>query len=608
MLYNNQKTPAFSGANGMQIGSEQSKKNNFTLYADNSEANDFDSFDSSYSSGAERQRRQNHNRSQRNVPPPKNNNSTRNKNTPSMFIALGAIIAVLILIIVIIVAIVSSNKNITLKNNVFASYTDSNGINHVVINGKDLEENTFENDIVVTPALDHSFAYVTEAVTEGGYNIYYTDGKKIKPLAMGTVSECLAFAEYKPGVIYRMSNGYVYLGTADDGGNHITSSPKATSFVISGDASTVAFNDTDASGNSILSRWYSNNITSITTALQPVKTSIDGSLIYSSATSTKDNITKVLYVIEYDGDEAKTPHMVSFGFEDILEMNVDGDEIIFSAPTGDSISSYIYKYKSKKPDKYQPQIIGKGEYHVAQIDSSVVCLETFKDAYLECENVGAETTSYIACHVKKLDETPELVSTNKGKFTPDGNYFYYTMGKTLYKIDLSKLKEKPVFVFSDVEEFEVTSKGSVYFTDSNDRLYYHKGSAKQGVKEAVSDSISAMSVHEYTGKLYVENSTTLSIKVCQEEKVKNDELKLDSDTISSLPFFFDQATKNSFVAVYDKTTGSFSLYYTSNGKSFKSICGNCSKINGISDPTYFSTPSTDDIIDDNIDDTENAVG
>ena len=604
MLYKNQKTPAFSGANGMQIPSGQSKKNNFTFYADNSEANDFNSFDSPYSSAENKQRNQAPNRPRKDVPPNRNNNPAKNKNTPQMFIALGAIIAVLILIIVIIVAVASSSNDITLKNNVFASYTDANGISHVVINGKDIEENTFENEIVVRPALDHSFAYVIEKATDGGYNVHYTDGKEIKLLAIGTVSECLAFSEYEPGLVYKMSNGYVYLGTAEDGGNFITNSQKANSFIISGDASTVVFNDTDNSGNSVLSRWFSNNITSITTALQPIKTSIDGTLVYSSATSTKDGITQVLYVIEYDGDESKTQHMVSFGFDDILEMNVDGDEIIFTAPTGDSVSSYIYRYKSSKPDKYEPQIIGKGEYHVAKVNSSVVCLETFKGAYLECETSGAESNSYIACRVTKLDETPELISTNKGKFTPDGKYFYYSLGTTLYKIDLSKIKDKPVFVYGDAKNFEVAPKGSVYFTDSSQRLYYHKGSAKQGVKEAVSSNISAMTIHEYTGRLYVENGTDLAIKICQEEKIKNDEVKFDSETLSSLPYFFDQATKNSFVAVYDKTTGTFSLYYTSNGKSFKSICDNCAEINGISDPSYFTAPSIDDIIND----TENAVG
>ena len=55
-------------------------------------------------------------------------------------------------------------------------------------------------------------------------------------------------------------------------------------------------------------------------------------------------------------------------------------------------------------------------------------------------------------------------------------------------------------------------------------------------------------------------------------------VEFSKEAITSAPVFISEGQKRTFVSVFNTDTGMYDLYYTTTGKSFKSIEEDCSRI------------------------------
>ena len=512
----------------------------------------------------------------------------------SVIIAVAAVVAVILLIVLIVAIASNSSGNIKYEDNTYVAFCDADGIYRVAANGKIVGE--YEYEIKLVPAADRSFAYIIES-SDDGYKVYLVEGtKSAEELTASPVTKVLATATLTPGLVWLDAENGIYHYTTERGEERITkdveltgaNNPDNTFFFISADAETVVYTKYDSENPSIthLCVYRDSSEQKFQKNMYPVGVSNDGSMIYAYA--SRDGVTNALYVLPFNDEYDR--YLISENFNSIIDINTEGNEIVFTTVDNDAtLSTYLVAFDIKKMDDVAvPTRIGKGAiYAPVAIDPDVACFSTFADTYFECISVEISTDTGFNAPVYYVSKKFEIsrISRFAGKFDPNGDYFYYTNNdNTLQRVDLSDTDPIPEKIAEDILAFEITQKGNVYWLDDTSRLMYYSTSKEK--KTRIADNVESISMHAYSNTLYFTFADALSIYTTEEGSDK-EAAKFDSATITGLPVFANGDFKKTFAAYYDDND-EWRLYYTSNGKSFKLI-GVCSDIAGFEIPDFFES-------------------
>ena len=163
------------------------------------------------------------------------------------------------------------------------------------------------------------------------------------------------------------------------------------------------------------------------------------------------------------------------------------------------------------------------------------------------------------------------VSKTAGKFDPDGNFFYTvnTAGNLTY-IDLNDEERMSQKLPSaeGIVDFAVTQKGNVYWLADSGRLMFYDVSKDKNT--LVTDSAEAISMYTYSNTLYFTMTDNEGV-FCSEEGSKMEKASMGKIAVNGLPVFADPNSKNTFIGFYDAENDEWTLLYTSNGRTFKSL-------------------------------------
>lgn len=520
--------------------------------------------------------------------PARKRNSRFNINIKSPKVFIPIIAAVVAIIAIIIIIIAANSGDIKFTNNSYLLYKDGNDSYHVVSNGEVIDH-VFEGEVTLVEAADRSFAYVyDEIVGENNVKMYILKGKKLTPLLGGEpVGKVICQATLEPGIIYLDASGDNYMiYNEKDGEEQIAkrnADPKH--FQISGDGKTVAYTikgRNDATDR-ILCIYEGRNSEEIVSASStPVAVSNYGKYVYLTRPVKEDPTVSSLYVCDAKSKKYDIYDIEgSYGFEEILEMNVKGDEIIFSAmqstakdesgaPVGGNKErvSLLYRHKANKDNSLIQ--LGNGYVTIADFDPNVAIHKNFKDVYLvsRSEKVETANTKYGTYYLNKKYERSIISSKYTGKFSPDCNYFYYVSSKgDLVRVDLKSNEHKNEVIDNDVIDFAITKKGNVYTLRSNNNLNYFKTSSDN--KERVFYDVDKISFYNKSNRLYFINNAEGPAIDVSKESTDYDPAKFGSTELAALPYFTTPDIKKCYAIVWDAEKEAFSVYYTSSGKRFK---------------------------------------
>ncbi len=578
MFLKNNMRPAFAAASADGQAVNRKRKNDAFMYdASASETDDFGAFGSAgASNGAPKQK-------------PKRSGSSLNMT--SILIAVAAVVVVILLIVLVVALVGGSGKNIKFEDNSFVAFCDEDQVWRVAANGKIVGE--YENEIELRIADDRSFAYIIEH-SEDGYTVSYTTGKEAVEMVASPVAKILDTASLVPGVVYLdMDNSSIYMYNEKSGEERISRDVEATlantdehSFMISGDAQTVIYTQRDADRPADVSHlcvYKDNSSEKFQKNMKPEAISDDGSLIYASA--TKDNVSRSLYVLPYTGEYDR--YLLSENFNSIIELNTDGDEVVFTTLGGDSdalISTYVVAFNIKKMDEVaSPVRIARGApYAPISVDGKTARFSTFADTYFEAQLLDVEIfeNQVPVYYVSKKYEVRRIAKFG-GKFDSKGDYFYYTnQDNTLQRIDLSESDPVAEKIAEDIVDFEITQKGNIYWLDDTTRLMFYNTSKDK--RQRIAEDVESIEMHTYSNTLYYTTSTALSVQYT-EEGSKAEPAKFDGAAVTGAPEFINPEYKRTFAAFYDADNDEWRLFYTSNGSKFKLI-GVCSEVSGFYEP------------------------
>lgn len=590
MSNNNSYRPAFATA-GQASAPQNSRQNSGVLFnTTSSETEDFNSFGSTQQARPAR----------RPAPSKQPGRKSGELDLKKLLIIAASVAVVVLLGIIIALAATSSGGDLEIKNNSFASY-EIDGKYFVAMNGKTVGDG-FDNEIELTPAIDNSFAYVTEDTSEG-YNIYILEKNELISVVTSPVAEVVALAEYTPGVIYR--DGEAFHFYSDDNEDRITKNPTAGNFTIAPDASAVAYTVTDDKDQTQtkLNVYVDGISESYATNMLPVGVANGGKYVYAYGTVQEDSgaIAKKLYVIlPEDNDKIA----IVTGYFSLNYMNIKGDEIIYSSGSLETgIQSYVYNLKKDESFK-----IGSGVCIPMVSDPSVALLSSLKDIVVEnvlpltnAEGKPTTATYYID---KKYDSS--LISKYNGQLNSDGDKFYYINDdKTLNFIDLNDKNRSIQKIAEGAVDFVVTEKDNVYYLDDDSRLMFYKESTAK--KRKVADAVENMVLNSYSNILYyeIEDDT----KAYETEEGSAPEIaKFDRSEIISAPVFATEGQKRTFAYIWNEDTDTFDLYYTSSGKTYNLVASDCNVADESLLDKFFESidtqlPSVDDTNDDTTEDT-----
>ena len=553
---------AFAGTDATRSYNANLRQDNAQFQNSASEAEDFHSFHPNAGQDEVRRRPQ-----PRNTGRPTNNNNKKN-----LIIAISAAIALLLLILVVIGVSLSGTGHITFQDNAYIAYADGDGNFYVSVNGTVLDYK-FEGEVEITPAVDNSFAYVTDTSAEG-IQIFLLNGKKLETVTTSPVADVIAFSSLNPGVIYS-ENDRIYLYTEKMGEDMITKDPTADNFIISGDSSTVIYTSAveNSAGETQLHLYQDGTSTKIAKNSAPVAISNYGDYIYTKAMG-KDG-TYSLYLITAK-DQEKLLVDKSSGFMAITNMNVKGDEVLFcTLGSAGDVYTCLYRF-----DKHETVQLVKTLLVPAQVDPSIAIYGSFKDTYMEgATNPLADGSSTATYYLNKKFEMNKI-SPFAGKFDPEGKFFYYINGnQALIQLDLKDENYNKISIDEDVLDFALTEKGNVYSLNDQDQLRFYKVSTARTTK--IADDITTISMHEYANEIYFTMSDDIDVSVFTSKEGSDEEMaKWGSTQITSVPYFSNANSKKTYAYYYDVDNG-WMLFYTANGKSFKLISNDCGAINGV---------------------------
>lgn len=570
MFLKNNMRPATAGAAPAPSSRTNDARTRETMMFNtaHSEAEEFNAFSSD--SGRE---------TKRNAPRPSGKKKGMNK--AALIIGSVAVLA-LLLVLLATVAVLNAERHIMDEGNAFLAYSDSDGDYHVLTNGFEIEKD-FEGEVQVVPAADNSFAYVLDNGGEGIY-IYVLKGKKIEAITTSPASAVLAFATLEPGVVYQ-ENSKFYLYSEEFGEERITGEPTADNFVLSGDASTVAYTEAvkDNSGVNKLMIYQDGSSTPLDSKnnCTPVAVSNYGDYVYGS-TMAGDVKKMCVFSTKNLDDPDKILVTDSDGFVSIVAMNAKGNEALFVASalteTGAEITTRIYRF-GKNDDK--ASILAKGMLTPTPVDRSIVIYDNFSDIYLTGVNqVGTEISS--ATYYLNSKYQASKVAAFSGEIDPKGRYLYYVnKDMELMQLDLTDKNYPTNEVTQDVVDFVITEKSNLYILDDDNKLRFYEA-AKDYLNRAISSDVTSISFYRYSNTVYFTEEEAVSVYSSREGSEK-DNVKMDGTQLTSIPLFSDTSSKRSYAYYYDVDNG-WMIFYTSNGKSFDLVTNDCQDIPGVEIP------------------------
>ncbi len=534
----------------------------------------------------------------KNTSPKRKKSRTFELNSKTLLVTLISVVALVLLIVVVVSVINSSSKDIVAQNNSFVTY-ESEGNYVVEMNGQVVGE-AFENELTLIPAADNSFAYIFENATDGGYNIYILENKKITEVADG-VSEILSYAQFAPGIVYReekvgKSKVYFY---ANEDENSITSNLSASSFVISPDATAVAYTALNDQGDVKLYLFIDGSSESYATNMIPVSLTKGGEYIY--AYGADEFGAKKLYLVPTaDNDKVS----IASNFDNIVYSNIDGEEIIYSTlstGTDGSVSyqSHIFNIKSGTSAK-----IGWGVCEPVLSDPNVVSLSSLKNIVVQNILPNPENNMSAVYYINKKYESTKIASYN-GQLSSDGERFYFiddsSNTSSLRYVEVTeKSSPKKEKVTDNVYTFVITAKDNLYYLTDDNNLMFYKSSTEK--KSRIFEDVTELSFNRYSNILYFD--TLDGNKIYMTEEGSDEELvSFDRVELSGLPVFTSPAQKRTYAYLLNPETNLYDVYYTSTGKTFKFVSGDCMTVNNIDTPIL--PPTTDDGTEDG-DDTDPA--
>ncbi len=574
MFLKNTTRPAYAAAGvGSRTQSDTRQKEAFQFENNNTETDDFNSFNSG-NTGMNNRSEQRRSSAQRGDSPA--------KGRPWLIPAIiGAVVVVVLLLIVVVAVAANVSHDMKSKGNTYISYADTDGVYHIAVNGNVLDQ-TFEGETTVIPSLDTSFAYIVVNGAEG-YQVYFLRGKKLEAAtAAESVSEVYAYAQQAPGIIYQY-NDSVYLYTEEMGEEKITRDLTTKNYMISADASSVIYTepDKDNTGNFYLWLYREASAQKLQRNVYPVGLSTNGDYVYFYGTSSEDMVTKKLYVRDVKKEEN---YFICNNFTAISAMNIAGDELIYLSSNGSDVISTLYRIKKDiDSDHESGNQIAKGVYVPVSIDPQVVCLKSFTDMYVQgVSNLEGDTESNLlggssTYYINKKGETQKIANAI-GKFSPDEKYFYYVNSEDkLLQVDLKDKNLSSTRITEAVIDFAVTEKGNVYYLTEDGQLRFYKVSTKK--KSRVSDDADTISMHIYSNVLYFTETDGANVFMSSEGSLK-ETTKFGSIAVTGIPHFINPESKKTFVYFFDQDTG-LKVFYTSGGKSFKLIANDCGEIAGV---------------------------
>ncbi len=598
MFFKNNMRPAFATAAGAGQARFAKQKNSAFTY-DAADTDDFGSFSAGAAAGGAAPRRAK----------PSNGKKGGFKLDPKAIIIAAAALAVLVLLIVVIVvvAVANSSGDITYTNNAYVAYCDEDETYHVSANGKIVA--SYENAIEVIPSADRSFAYIIENVDGEGYNVSYVKGSK-NPVEVTTnpVTEVLATASLKPAVVYYEEANGIFLYTERHGEERMLKTVNIfdyslikDSFHISADGSTVVYNKIEANEanelRSYLCVWNDSDEVKFQKNMTPEAVSNNGKVIYASA--SRDGITKSLYVVPFNDNNDK--YLIADKFNSIVDVNIAGNEVVYSAFGSDGkVYTYLAAFNLKKmSDEVTPSKFGiEGIYKPFTIKGNVAMFETYKNAFFKYSTASIENAIVGACpHFKVAkDYSIDKISNFDGTFSPNGNYFYYINDKGNLMQKNLKSSGSAEKIEEGVEDFAVTAKGNLYWISDVSSLVYYN--VAKDDSHRVADDVKYISMHRYSNTLYFSFTDGMTIYSTSEGSDKK-VAKFGTSDVTSIPTFSDDNAKAAYAAFYDVDNSEWQLFYTSNGKAFKTRVASCAEIEG-----FDQSPKYQEIVDNII----NGVG
>ena len=580
MFFKNNMRPAFAAEGAGQAKFAKPKNTAFTYDAGASETDDFGSFSQGAASGAPRRTR-----------PAGNGKKGGFKLDPkAIVIAAAALVVLLTLIVVIVVAaVVNSSGDVTYTNNSYVAYSDEDDTYHVVANGKIV--GSYENEVVVIPAADRSFAYIIENIDGEGYSVSYVKGSKAPvEITANPVTEVLATASLYPAVVYYEEANGIYLYSDRHGeekmiktANILDYASIKNSFYLSADGTTVVYNKIEANEanelRSFLCVWVSgDDEVKFQKNMTPVAVSNDGKVIYASA--SKDGITKSLYVVPFNDNNDK--YLIADKFNSIVDVNVDGDEVVYTAFSNDGkIYTYLASFNLKKMnDEVVPsKFTIEGIYKPFTIEGNVAMFETYKNTYFKYSYASFNNELAGACPIFAVakDYSIDKISNFDGEFSPNGNFFYYINDKGNLMQKNLKSSGSAEKIDEGVQDFAVTEKGNLYWISDVSSLVYYN--VAKDDSHRVADDVEYISMHRYSNTLYFSFTDSMTIYTTSEGSDKK-VAKFGTSDVTSIPAFSDDNAKSAYAAFYDEDNSEWQLFYTSNGKTFKTRVASCADIKG----------------------------
>ncbi len=609
MFLKNNMRPALAGVSDNGQAARKARKNDAFMYdAGNSETDDFGSFSSGSSGNSSRK---------------DSKKSQGGLNVKAIAIAAAALVAV-VLLIVLVVAFAggSSGSGIKYADNAFVAYLDSNDSWCVSANGKPVA--TYENEIELIVAKDRSFAYIVEE-SEEGYRVILTNGKETKEITQAPVADVLTYAGLEPGVVWLDEDKGISVWNEKYGEERIINAEKLAnvvldvpnSFIISDDAMTVAYLRLDEGVQSIYTYTHSDFSSKVgrTSGAFPAALSADGSMLYFYGQASETEVSATLRATSLANPDDRFD--VAKNFTGIVAMNVAGDEIVYTAATATNdgtpvTSTNVVKVDVKKLTVSEPvQIVKGATYEPMSIDPEIAVLDTFGDAYFKApDSLVAELATDVNAKIpiyrlsknyfkENVDVKIKRVSQFNGEFDPNGDYYYFINAKNvLCYVDLDDIDAGAMDIATDIIDFEVTQKGNLYLLEDTNTLKYYKVSAENTTR--IADGVAQISMHDYANTLYF-TYTDADETYCTKEGSDKELAKFGKASAAGIPHFTSATAKCAYAGFLDDETEEWTLFYTSNGKTFKSI-GNCSEIEGLEYSVYDAIKDAlDDLLPDNTD-------
>ncbi len=546
------------------------------------EAEEFNAFNATSSPAAEAKKR----------PPQRPAQSAPKKNggwNKKLILGIAIGVLVLLLVVGIVVVALSRDRHIMREDNAYLVYSDAEDRYHVLANGHEIEKE-FEGEVTLTVSADNSFAYVVDN-GEDGYYVYILKGKKLEPITQSAVDDVLEYAALEPGLIYEDGNK-IRMWNEDVGEHTVTSNSAADDFMISGDASTVIYNEPNKKDTSKIELKLfrpddeaDEVLGSKSIRFTPIAISNYGDYVYASFTA--DDVKKLCVFKTNDLEElGGDPIAESEGFAGYIDMNVKGDELLFYTTkvteNGPQATTKLFRFD--KDEKVAVDLLN-GIMMPKKIDPDVVYFDDFSDVYMTAYKLSDPTARAIHYVDKKyvrskvVDYKIAAGVTDTCTIDPSGRYLYYVNEDTeLYQIDLKDEKYDPIRMTEDVIEFYITEKGNIYFLESDGTLRFREANKKKNNR--IAEDVLDISFYRYANTLYFTKDEAVNIFMTKEGSAEEN-VKMDSAQVTALPRFTNANGKQTYAAYYDVDDGG-KIFFTSNGKKFKMVTSNCEEIFGIS--------------------------